>query len=276
MRAYIRPLGEPNRCLNVYASYDCAGAPRDEAHRPRWYKRAFRRIYILVHGGGKRARIDAELRDAGLRPLNSDVAGLPRAPSRCSGARCRPARRRCPTTAPSTSTPATTTSTGWGPTSTPTTRTGRRSTGCTSATTRSPSRCPSGASPAATTRGYVEHLMAWVKRHERCKMLDLLPGLRILEPLPDPELPGQPRCPQPDDPLEALPPLRSRPPDAAAPAAGRRGPREIRRRVLRSRGGALIITGSLAPPLPRPGAAFGPSSVSLSAPRSGSRPSPCT
>ncbi len=25
MPAYIRPLGEPNRCLNVYASYDCAG-----------------------------------------------------------------------------------------------------------------------------------------------------------------------------------------------------------------------------------------------------------
>ena len=25
MRAYIRPLGEPNRCINVYASYDCAG-----------------------------------------------------------------------------------------------------------------------------------------------------------------------------------------------------------------------------------------------------------
>ena len=80
MRAYIRPLGEPNRCINVYASYDCSGAPRDEAHRPRWYKRAFRRIYILVHGGGKRAKIDAELKDAGLRPLNSDVAGLPRAP----------------------------------------------------------------------------------------------------------------------------------------------------------------------------------------------------
>ncbi len=25
MRAYVRPLGEPNRCLNVYASYDCGG-----------------------------------------------------------------------------------------------------------------------------------------------------------------------------------------------------------------------------------------------------------
>ena len=34
MRAYVRPLGEPNRCLNVYASYDCAGNPRDAAHQP--------------------------------------------------------------------------------------------------------------------------------------------------------------------------------------------------------------------------------------------------
>ena len=56
MRAYVRPLGEPNRCLNVYASYDCAGAPRDAAHSPRWYRRAFRRIYVIVHGGGKAAR----------------------------------------------------------------------------------------------------------------------------------------------------------------------------------------------------------------------------
>src|SRR4051794_17177215 len=66
MRAYIRPLGEPNRCINVYASYDCSGGARDGSHRPRWYKRAFRRIYLLVHGGGKRAKIDVELKEAGL------------------------------------------------------------------------------------------------------------------------------------------------------------------------------------------------------------------
>ena len=80
MRAYIRPLGEPNRCLNVYASYDCAGDLRDSAHHPRWYKRAFRRIYVIVHGGGKRAEIDARLAQAGLPPLREDVRGLPKAP----------------------------------------------------------------------------------------------------------------------------------------------------------------------------------------------------
>jgi hypothetical protein len=80
MRAYIRPLGEPNRCLNAYAAYDCAGKPRDAAHSTHWYKLAFRRIYVIVHGGGKRARIDARLHEAGLAPLQSDVAGLPKAP----------------------------------------------------------------------------------------------------------------------------------------------------------------------------------------------------
>jgi hypothetical protein len=80
MRAYIRPLGEANRCLNVYSAYDCSGAPRGGSHTPRWYKLAFRRIYILVHGGGKTGRIDARLSRAGLPPLQADVRGLPKAP----------------------------------------------------------------------------------------------------------------------------------------------------------------------------------------------------
>jgi hypothetical protein len=80
MPAYIRPLGEPNRCLNVFAPYDCAGKLRDAAHKPRWYRLAFRRIYILVHGGGSRARIDQRLAKAGLPPLKIEGNGLPRAP----------------------------------------------------------------------------------------------------------------------------------------------------------------------------------------------------
>ena len=69
MRAYVRPLGEPNRCLNVYASYDCGGGARDAAHKPRWYKLAFRRIYVIVHGGGKAKKINRRLAEAGLPPL---------------------------------------------------------------------------------------------------------------------------------------------------------------------------------------------------------------
>jgi hypothetical protein len=80
MRAYIRPLGEPNRCLNPYAAYDCEGNLKDAAHRPRWYKRAFRRVYIVVHGGGKRRQINRRLRRAALPPLRSSLGGLPKAP----------------------------------------------------------------------------------------------------------------------------------------------------------------------------------------------------
>ncbi|HET9154756.1 MAG TPA: hypothetical protein VFN85_11650 [Solirubrobacterales bacterium] len=80
MRAYVRPLGEPNRCLNVYAAYDCSGASRGPEHSPGAYKRAFRRIYVIVHGGGTRAVIDRRLHEAGLPPLTVDVRALPQAP----------------------------------------------------------------------------------------------------------------------------------------------------------------------------------------------------
>jgi hypothetical protein len=80
MRAYVRPLGEPNRCINVYAAYDCAGASRGPEHSPPAYKKAFRRIYVIVHGGGKRWRIDRRLAEAGLPPLTVDVRALPAAP----------------------------------------------------------------------------------------------------------------------------------------------------------------------------------------------------
>ena len=80
MRAYVRPLGEPNRCLNVYAAYECAGHPRSAADSARNYRRAFRRIYVIVHGGGKAKTINARLAEAGLPPLNATVGGLPKAP----------------------------------------------------------------------------------------------------------------------------------------------------------------------------------------------------
>ncbi len=80
MRAYLRPLGEPNRCINVWAAYDCSGASRGPEHSPRAYKSAFRRIYVIVHGGGKARRINQRLREAGLPPLTVDVPGLAKAP----------------------------------------------------------------------------------------------------------------------------------------------------------------------------------------------------
>ncbi len=80
LRAYIRPLGEPNRCLNVYAAYDCGGNLKSAEDAPRWYKLAFRRIYVIIHGGGSRHAINLRLHEAGLRGLTVPVGGLPRAP----------------------------------------------------------------------------------------------------------------------------------------------------------------------------------------------------
>ena len=80
MRAYVRPLGEPNRCLNVYAAYDCAGDPRDAAHSTRWYKLAFRRIYVIVHGGGSARVLNRRLAEAGLPPLTVRLRAMPQAP----------------------------------------------------------------------------------------------------------------------------------------------------------------------------------------------------
>jgi hypothetical protein len=80
LRAYVRPLGEPNRCLNVYAAYDCGGKLKNPSDAPRWYKLAFRRIYVIVHGGGSRHAINLRLHEAGLPGLTVAVGGLPKAP----------------------------------------------------------------------------------------------------------------------------------------------------------------------------------------------------
>ena len=90
MPAYIRPLGEPNRCLNVYSSYDCAGNLRDAAHKPRWYRLAFRRIFIIVHGGGSREPFGRRTCSDGVREIAGRRAGERRAPEldrlrRCDG-----------------------------------------------------------------------------------------------------------------------------------------------------------------------------------------------
>src|SRR5215212_4918555 len=49
--AYIRPLGEPNRCLNAWSAVDCNGNQRGGEHTTGWYKQAFRRIAAIVRGG---------------------------------------------------------------------------------------------------------------------------------------------------------------------------------------------------------------------------------
>lgn len=69
-RVFIRPLGEPNRCLNVYASVTCSGVPRGGAHTPYWYRKAFRRIAVITRGGMPSDRIDRTLKNLRMRKVN--------------------------------------------------------------------------------------------------------------------------------------------------------------------------------------------------------------
>jgi hypothetical protein len=70
IRAYIRPLGEVNRCLNAWSAYTCSGKLRGAAYKPYWYKQAFRRMAIILRGGGTLAGINAKLASANLPPLD--------------------------------------------------------------------------------------------------------------------------------------------------------------------------------------------------------------
>ena len=67
--AYIRPLGEPNRCLNAWSAVNCDGSQKGGEHTTGWYKQAFRRIAAIVRGGVTLEQIDATLAEIGLPPL---------------------------------------------------------------------------------------------------------------------------------------------------------------------------------------------------------------
>jgi hypothetical protein len=66
--AYIRPMGEMNNANNVWAAFNSNGSPRDANHSTANYRKAFERIYLIVHGGSA-ASINARLRALGMPPL---------------------------------------------------------------------------------------------------------------------------------------------------------------------------------------------------------------
>ena len=82
--AYIRPLGEPNRCLNLWSAVNCDGSQKGGEHTTGWYKQAFRRIAAIVRGGQTLEGINATLAEIGLPPLNRtkgpNPESLPAAP----------------------------------------------------------------------------------------------------------------------------------------------------------------------------------------------------
>jgi hypothetical protein len=82
--AYIRPLGEPNRCLNAWSGVNCDGTLKGDEHSAFWYKMAFRRIVAIARGGLSLEGLNAELAEIGLPPLartkGENPESLPLAP----------------------------------------------------------------------------------------------------------------------------------------------------------------------------------------------------
>lgn len=76
-RAYIRPLGEPNRCLNPYSAFSCSGRRHGGEHSTFWYRQAFRRIALITRGGVTANRLDRALKKLGMRKVNWGDAPRP-------------------------------------------------------------------------------------------------------------------------------------------------------------------------------------------------------
>jgi hypothetical protein len=171
MRAYIRPLGEPNRCINVWAAYGCDGAPRDAAHSPLWYRRAFRRMYILLHGGGTRGKIDARLSETGLRPLSGEVRGLPRAPVAVLWSTLPAGSPTVPQNRPKHFYPGDRYVDWVGTDFYSDNQDWKALTGLYRRFANKPFAIPEWGVSSGDDPAYVQHLITWVKRHRRCKML---------------------------------------------------------------------------------------------------------
>ena len=74
---YLRPLSEMNNANNPYSAYDHSGRPRGPAFTTTWFKKAWRRIALVVRGGTVET-INAKLRRQGLPPVRAGADELPR------------------------------------------------------------------------------------------------------------------------------------------------------------------------------------------------------
>lgn len=67
----LRPMGEMNNTFNPYCG--CRGNP---ANSPKWYRKAFQRVYLLTHGGTA-ASLTAKLRRLNMPGVNEDIPQNP-------------------------------------------------------------------------------------------------------------------------------------------------------------------------------------------------------
>jgi hypothetical protein len=71
---YIRPMGEMNGHWNPYCAYNQNGTPRGPSHSTAAFRRAFARIYLIMHGG---PQVNVRLRQLHLPPVATDVPRNP-------------------------------------------------------------------------------------------------------------------------------------------------------------------------------------------------------
>jgi hypothetical protein len=69
---YVRPLAEMNNERNPYCAFFANGRPKGGGRTAAWYRKAFQRIYILMHGGTAKA-MSARLRAVGMPAVKTDV-----------------------------------------------------------------------------------------------------------------------------------------------------------------------------------------------------------
>jgi hypothetical protein len=73
-QVYIRPLAEMNGHWNPYSAYDENGRFRGADHSTAVFRKAFARIYLLMHGG---PAVNADLSSLGLPPVRAEVPANP-------------------------------------------------------------------------------------------------------------------------------------------------------------------------------------------------------
>lgn len=73
---FVRPLAEMNGHWNAYSAFNANGSARDANHSTSAFRKAFARIYLIVHGA---QNINGRLRALGLPPFKGDVTPAPTA-----------------------------------------------------------------------------------------------------------------------------------------------------------------------------------------------------
>jgi hypothetical protein len=76
---YLRFMSEMNNGDNSYSAYDLGGNARGPAFTTSWFKRAWRRLALIVRGG-EVAAIDRKLKRLHLPPVKTGARELPRPP----------------------------------------------------------------------------------------------------------------------------------------------------------------------------------------------------